>query len=90
MHASPCLNYPLVLELIYAQGVNPQDGLAKVRAEWVAKRDARGDKVQTQQHYAKQGTITEEMAYCAARERIDPEFVRSEVTFHLTKHPCHL
>lgn len=45
----------------------------------MAKREARGDKVQTQQHYAKQGIITEEMAYCAARERIDPEFVRSEV-----------
>ena len=45
----------------------------------MAKREARGDKVQTQQHYAKQGIITEEMAYCAVRERIDPEFVRSEV-----------
>ncbi|WMV32075.1 hypothetical protein MTR67_025460 [Solanum verrucosum] len=29
--------------------------------------------------YAKQGIITEEMAYCAAREKMDPEFVRSEV-----------
>ena len=61
------------------QGVSAREGLPKIRAEWVAKRDARGDKVQTQQYYAKQGVITEEMAYCAARERIDPEFVRSEV-----------
>lgn len=59
--------------------MNARDGLPKIRAEWVAKRDARGDKVQTQQFYAKQGIITEEMAFCAARERIDPEFVRSEV-----------
>ncbi len=45
----------------------------------MAPREARGDKVQTQQYYAKQGIITEEMAFCAARERMDPEFVRSEV-----------
>lgn len=30
-------------------------------------------------YYAKQGVITEEMAYVAAREGMDPEFVRSEV-----------
>ena len=30
-------------------------------------------------HYARQGVITEEMAFCAARERLEPEFVRSEV-----------
>lgn len=30
-------------------------------------------------YYAKQGIITEEMQYCAAREKLDPEFVRSEV-----------
>ncbi|CAL8467938.1 g7476 [Coccomyxa elongata] len=61
------------------QEVNPRDGLPKIRASWVAPREARGDKVQTQQYYAKQGIITEEMAFCAARERMDPEFVRSEV-----------
>lgn len=35
--------------------------------------------VVTQQHYAKAGVVTEEMAFCAAREGMDPEFVRSEV-----------
>jgi phosphomethylpyrimidine synthase len=30
-------------------------------------------------HYARKGVITEEMRYVAARERIDPEVVRSEV-----------
>lgn len=30
-------------------------------------------------YYARQGVITEEMAFCAAREGVDPEFVRSEV-----------
>ena len=76
----------------HGQGVNARDGLPKIRAEWVAKRDARGDKVQTQQHYAKQGIITEEMAFCAARERIDAEFIRSEVTPEVLTHiyPMHM
>lgn len=30
-------------------------------------------------YYAKAGVITEEMAYVAARESMDPEYVRSEV-----------
>ena len=61
------------------QGISAREGLPKIRADWVAAREARGDKVCTQQHYAKKGIITEEMAFCAARERIDPEFVSSEV-----------
>lgn len=61
------------------QGVNPRDGLPQLRSSWVARREARGDKVCTQMHYAKQGIITEEMAFVAAREGMDPEFVRSEV-----------
>ncbi len=34
-------------------------------------------------HYAKQGMITEEMLYVAAREGMDPEYVRSEVRAHM-------
>ncbi len=30
-------------------------------------------------HYARKGLVTEEMAYAAAREGVDPEFVRSEI-----------
>jgi phosphomethylpyrimidine synthase len=30
-------------------------------------------------HYARKGIITEEMAFVAAREGVDPEFVRAEV-----------
>ena len=30
-------------------------------------------------HYARAGTVTEEMAFVAAREGMSPEFVRSEV-----------
>jgi hypothetical protein len=33
--------------------------------------------------YAKQGVITEEMAYVAAREKMDAEFVRSEVRLYV-------
>jgi len=61
------------------QGFDPRSGLPKIRAGWVGKREARGDKVQTQQFYAKAGKVTEEMAYVAAREGMPAEFVRSEV-----------
>lgn len=61
------------------QDINPREGLPKIRSEWIQKRRDRGDKVYTQMHYARQGVITEEMAFCAARERLEPEFVRSEV-----------
>lgn len=74
----------------FGQGCEPREGLPKVRAEWVAAREARGDRVCTQQHYAKRGIVTEEMAYCAARERIDPEFVRSEVCACWLAQCCHV
>lgn len=61
------------------QGLDPRQGLPKLRSSWVARREARGDKVVTQMAYAKAGMVTEEMAYVAAREGLDVEFVRSEV-----------
>ena len=42
-------------------------------------RQARGDQRPTQLHYARRGVVTEEMAYVAAREKMDPEFVREEI-----------
>lgn len=49
-------------------------------------------------HYARQGVITEEMAFAAAREGLEPEFVRAEVAAgraiipankrHLELEPC--
>ena len=33
----------------------------------------------TQMYYAKRGIITEEMLFCASREKLESEFVRSEV-----------
>lgn len=70
------------------QGINPRQGLPKVRAPWVARREARGDKVFTQMHYARRGEITEEMAFVAAREGLDVEFVRSEVARGRAIIPC--
>ncbi|KAL4438520.1 hypothetical protein ABPG77_000168 [Micractinium sp. CCAP 211/92] len=80
------------------QGCDPREGLPKIRADWVARREARGDKVHTQMYYARQGVVTEEMAFAAAREGLDPEFVRSEVARgraiipankrHLELEPC--
>jgi phosphomethylpyrimidine synthase len=48
-----------------------------MRTEWVSRRA--GDAIKTQMHYARQGLVTEEMAYVAARERVEPTLVRDEV-----------
>ena len=48
-----------------------------MRTEWVARRT--GDRIRTQMHYARQGTITEEMQYVAGRERVAPATIRDEV-----------
>ncbi|KAA3607846.1 MAG: phosphomethylpyrimidine synthase ThiC [Planctomycetota bacterium] len=61
------------------QGIDPRDGLPKLRQAWVEAREARGDKNFSQMHYARQGMITEEMAFVAAREGFDPDFVRAEI-----------
>ncbi len=60
-----------------------QDGIPKLRAEWIARRKQeaaqRGDTNLTQLHYARRGVLTEEMMYAAEREKIAPELVRSEI-----------
>jgi phosphomethylpyrimidine synthase len=61
------------------QGFDPRTGIPNPRSEWVAARKARGDENFSQMHYARQGVITEEMAYVAEREKVEPEFVRSEI-----------
>ncbi|KAG6404315.1 hypothetical protein SASPL_136561 [Salvia splendens] len=61
------------------QNIIPRIGLPKARKEWIDRREKLGAPRYTQMYYAKQGIITEEMVFCAARERLDPEFVRSEV-----------
>jgi phosphomethylpyrimidine synthase len=61
------------------QGCDPRHGLPKLRAPWVEKRARRGDRNVSQMHYARRGIVTEEMAFAAAREHVEPEFVRSEI-----------
>ncbi|MRI83732.1 MAG: phosphomethylpyrimidine synthase [Nitratiruptor sp.] len=48
-----------------------------MRREWVEKR--KGDRCRTQMYYARQGIVTEEMAYVAQVEGLDPELIRKEV-----------
>ncbi len=48
-----------------------------LRSEWVGKRA--GSANQSQMHFARKGVITEEMAFVAHRERLEPELIRSEV-----------
>jgi phosphomethylpyrimidine synthase len=54
-------------------------GLPKLRAPWVARRQARGDANFSQLHRARQGEITEEMRFVAVREGVAPELVRDEI-----------
>ncbi|HBF22941.1 MAG TPA: phosphomethylpyrimidine synthase, partial [Planctomycetes bacterium] len=61
------------------QGCDPKEGIPPVRSEWIEIRKRRGDTNFSQMHYARRGVITEEMAFAATRERMSPEFVRSEV-----------
>jgi phosphomethylpyrimidine synthase len=61
------------------QGHDPEDGLPQRRQPWIQQRVARGDTNFSQMHYARRGLVTEEMRFCALRENVDPEFVRSEV-----------
>ncbi|MGK2855440.1 MAG: phosphomethylpyrimidine synthase ThiC [Microbacteriaceae bacterium] len=52
-------------------------GLPKVRDSW--NRPGPVDGASTQLAWARAGLITDEMRFIAAREQMDPEFVRSEV-----------
>src|SRR5688572_337351 len=56
-------------------------GLPKLRAPWIQARLASGrdDGNRSQMHYARRGIVTQEMAFAAAREGVDPELVRSEI-----------
>lgn len=48
-----------------------------IRSEWISRR--RNHPNVSQMHYARHGHITEEMAYVAERERLDPALVRDEI-----------
>jgi phosphomethylpyrimidine synthase len=61
------------------QGYSAEEGLPDVRSAWVAGRTPGPGGNVSQMHYARRGVITEEMAFVAAREGLEPEFVRAEV-----------
>ena len=48
-----------------------------MRTQWIAKRQGHANV--SQMHYARQGTITEEMAYVAKQENLPEELIRDEV-----------
>src|SRR2546421_7602862 len=48
-----------------------------MRTKWVAQR--KDDLNRTQMHYARRGTVTEEMHYVAKRENLSPELIQEEV-----------
>ena len=61
------------------QGCDVRVGVPKPRADWIAERLKTADGNLSQMHYAKKGIVTEEMAFVASREGVEPEFVRDEI-----------
>jgi phosphomethylpyrimidine synthase len=63
------------------QGHDPRAGVPKRRTQWIEARRAQAEAAGnwSQMYFARKGIITEEMRFCAIRENVDPEFVRSEV-----------
>ena len=52
-------------------------GTTPIRAEWIARR--KGHANVSQMHYARQGIVTEEMAYVARRENLPESLIKDEV-----------
>jgi phosphomethylpyrimidine synthase len=69
----------IVYDTTGPQGHDPRAGLPKRRQPWIDARMRTSDGNLSQMHYARRGEITEEMRFVAIRERMEPEFVRSEV-----------
>jgi len=62
------------------QGIDPHQGLPKLRRPWIDARMRDGDSGnRSQMHYARRGIITPEMKFVALRENVTPEFVRDEL-----------
>jgi len=61
------------------QGGDIRSGLPRRRQPWIDDRVRAGTTNFSQLHYARRGVVTEEMAFCALRENVTPEFVRSEI-----------
>ena len=73
---------PGQLDLYDTSGPGSTDlrvGLPELRAAWIAERRAKGEGNLSQMHFARRGIVTPEMAFAAAREGVDPEFVRAEI-----------
>jgi phosphomethylpyrimidine synthase len=58
--------------------IDVHSGLDRLRQSWIDEREPVNGAV-SQLAYAKAGVITKEMLFVAAREGVDPEFVRNEV-----------
>jgi phosphomethylpyrimidine synthase len=70
----------LVYDTTGPEGAEVGQGLPKLRAPWVGRRLARGDRNLSQLHCARRGEITEEMRFVALREGVSPELVRDEIS----------
>jgi len=57
----------------------PTGGLPRLRSPWIARRPQHREGNLSQMHYARRGVVTEEMAFAAAREGVEPERVRERI-----------
>ncbi|MBL8862280.1 MAG: phosphomethylpyrimidine synthase ThiC [Planctomycetes bacterium] len=70
------------LDLYDATGpalADPSAPLPRLREPWIRRRVERGERNHSQMHFARRGIVTEEMAFAAAREHVEPEVVRQEI-----------
>ena len=67
----------------YGQNGNGLRSDVTLRGEWIASRREQaalsGNTNYSQMNFARQGLVTEEMRYVAAREKLSPELVREEI-----------
>ena len=65
------------------QDAETRYGVPQPRLGWIVKRREEaartGDGNMSQMHFARKGLITEEMAFVAHKEKLQPELVRSEI-----------
>ena len=82
VRATRCDNLARERDIRHAESL--QGEAWEFETHWIEKRlaeaaAANGSRNVSQMHYARKGVITEEMAFVAGREKIEPELVRSEI-----------
>src|SRR6516162_2657669 len=70
--------------MVKSRFISCRENPMALRDSWIEKREAAeagrdGSRNRSQMHWARRGLVTEEMQYVAKREKLEAEYVRSEV-----------